>query len=84
MSQFNKETYSKMFDLLLSQELAFSASFASEHNIKSAMKRILGQAIFSHQIKGYSSLVLDEDLNVHFTLKDNDGSELEIILYYGQ
>jgi len=84
MASFSKETYQKMFDLLLSQELSFSAAFASEHNIKSAMKRILGQAIFYHQIKGYSSLVLDENLNIHFTLKDVDGTELEITLYYGQ
>jgi len=83
MSQFSKETYTKMFDLLLSQELAFSASFATEQNIKAAMKRILGQAIFSGQIKGYSSLILDENLNVHFSLKDNDGDVLEITLYYG-
>jgi hypothetical protein len=84
MASFSKETYQKMFDMLLSQELSYSASFATEQNIKAAMKRILGQAIFSHQIKGYSSLVLDPDLNVHFTLKDVDGDELEIILYYGQ
>lgn len=84
MASFSAETYQKMFNLLLSQELAFSASFATEHNIKAAMKRILGQAIFSHQIKGYSNLVLDSDLNIHFILKDLDGDELEIVLYYGQ
>ena len=84
ISQFSRETYQKMFDLLLSQELSCNASFATEHNIKAAMKRILGQAIFAHQIKGYSSLVLDENLNVNFTLKDIDGDELNIILYYGQ
>jgi hypothetical protein len=84
MASFSPETYQKMFDLLLSQELACNAAFATEQNIKSAMKRILGQAIFSHQIKGYSSLVLDENLNVHFSLKDIDGDELEIMLFYGR
>lgn len=79
----SKDTYQKMFDQLLSCELQYLASAASEGNIKTAMKRVLGTAIKTGVIKGYSSLVLDEALNVHFTFKDPDGEDVDLILFYG-
>jgi hypothetical protein len=73
-----------MFDLLLSEELCYEASAATESNIKRAMKLILGRAIKSAVIKSYSNLVLDESLNVHFTIVDVDGDRFELVLYYGK
>ena len=70
MGSFSQEMYQKMFDLLLSEELCYEASAASEANIKNAMKRIFGRAIKTHVIKSYSGLVLDESLNVHFSIID--------------
>lgn len=81
--KYSKQTYQKMFDLLLSEELGFMATSATEHNIKAAMKRILGRAIKTGVVKCYSSLVLDESLNVHFTFVDPDGDIVELILFYG-
>lgn len=81
--KYSKQTYQKMFDLLLSEELGFLSTAASETNIKAAMKRILGRAIKTAAIKSYSSLVLDESLNVHFTFTDPDGDVVDLILFYG-
>ena len=81
---YSKETYTQMLDQMLSQELSFISTYASEQNIKSAMKRVLGCLIKKAILKRYSSLVLDGDLNVHLTIVDADNSEFNITLYYGQ
>lgn len=83
MSNFSQETYQKMFDLLLSEELCYEASAASEMNIKRAMKFILGRSIKQGFLKSYSNLVLDSTLNVHFSIIDADGSSFDLVLYYG-
>jgi hypothetical protein len=80
----SKQTYEVMFDLLLSEELSFNSSSATEHNIKTSMKRILGRAIKQGLLRSYSGLVLDEDLNVHFSMVDADKTEFSLILYYGK
>ena len=84
MSNYSKETYYQIFDALLSQELCFSASAATNKNILNAMKRIFGNCIKQNFIKGYSNLVLDESLNVHFSFVDADNTTFDLILYYGQ
>lgn len=85
MAHFSHATYTSMLDQLLSAELFYSASAASEKNIKSAMTRVLGCLIKKNVLKRYSNLVLDESLNVHVTIYDSaDGTEFDIILYYGQ
>lgn len=84
MSNYSRDSYVAMFDQLLSQELCYSSSSASEVTIKRAMKRILGLAIRQNLIKKYSNLVLDENLNVHFIIVDASNSEFDLILYYGQ
>lgn len=84
MSNYSRDSYVAMFDQLLSQELCYSSSSASEITIKRAMKRILGLAIRQNLIKKYSNLVLDENLNVHFIIVDSSNSEFDLILYYGQ
>lgn len=81
---FTRQEYEEMFDRLLSQELCFESSAATEYNIKKAMKRILGISIKNALIKRYSDLVLDESLNVHFTIVDLNGTEFSLILYYGK
>ena len=83
MSAYSKDTYTRMFDALLSQELCYASSAASESNIKKAMKRILGGAIKQGGLKSYSNLVLDSELNVHFSILDRDGSAFDLVLYYG-
>lgn len=85
MAQFSHETYAMMLDQMLSSELFYMASAASEKNIKCAMTRVLGCLIKKNIIKRYSNLVLDEFLNVHVTIYDAlDNTEFNIILYYGQ
>lgn len=84
MANHSKETYTQMFDQMLSQELTFNSSAATPANIKNSMKRILGSCIRTKLIKRYSSLVLDENLNVHFTIVDEDSTEFAIELVYGQ
>lgn len=84
MSQFSQESYVKMFDQLLSQELCYESSAATEHNIKVAMKRILGRAIKTGIIRRYSGLVLSEALDVYFTIVDITGDTFELVLYYGK
>lgn len=85
MAMFSHETYTSMLDQLLSAELFYSATTATEKNIKNAMTRVLGCLIKKNVIRRYSSLVLDENLNVHVTIYDgSDGTEFNIILYYGQ
>ena len=85
MSMFSHETYTSMLDQLLSAELFYSASSASEKNIKCSMVRVLGVLIKKNVLRRYSNLVLDENLNVHVTIYDgSDGTEFNIILYYGQ
>ena len=83
MSMNSPETYQKMFDQLLSQELCYEPSAASEVTIKRAMKFILGKSIKQGLLKKYSDLVLDESLNVHFKIVDADGSVFDLVLYYG-
>lgn len=83
MSRNSAETYRQIFDSLLSQELCYSASAASEANIKKAMKLILGRAIKDGLLRSYSGLVLSETLDVYFTIIDPDGSKFDLILYYG-
>jgi hypothetical protein len=83
MSNYSAESYTKMFDQLLSEELCYEASAATEANIKRAIKLILGRTIKQNLIRGYSGLVLDESLNVHFTIVDATGDKFDLTLYYG-
>ena len=82
MSKYSKDEYTNMFDQLLSQELCYNSSAATEENIKSSMKRVLGCAIKHGLLKNYAGLDLDGDLNVHFTITDADNSVMDITLYY--
>jgi hypothetical protein len=84
MAQYSKDTYQKMFDILLSEELCYAASAASENNIKRSMKFILGRSIKTGLLKSYSNLVLNETLDVHFTITDASGDTFELVLYYGK
>ena len=84
MSNYSKESYIKMFDALLSQELGYSSSAATEANIRNAMKRILGKAIKTNVIKLYTNLVLAETLDVYFTIVDLDDTRFDLVLFYGQ
>jgi hypothetical protein len=84
MSKFSPETYSRMFNALLSQELMCSSSVASEHNIMSGIKRVLGQAIKNNVIKGYEQLDINNNLDVNFVLHDVDGDVFPITLFYGE
>jgi hypothetical protein len=72
-----------MLDHLLSQELCFSSEAASESNIKKGMKKVLGGLIRQGILKGYTSLVLSDELNVHVTIVDQDNTKFEIKLIYG-
>lgn len=83
MSMYSKETFTLMLDQMLSQELSFSSSYATEANIKNSMKRVLGVLIKQSILRGYSSLVLDEYLNVHVVIVDADNTEFSIKLTYG-
>jgi hypothetical protein len=80
---YSKETYTLMLDQMLTIELCGISSYASEANIKNAMKRVLGILIKQGLLKSYSSLVLDENLNIHVVILDADNSEFDIILIYG-
>ena len=51
MDTFDKQSYEQFFDRLLSQELCYESSAASEDNIKKAMKKILGRSIKESFIK---------------------------------
>ena len=84
MSMYSKETYALMLDQMLSAELSNVSAYASEANIKNAMKRVLGCLIKQNILKRYSRLVLDENLNVHITIIDVDNSEFDITLYYNE
>lgn len=84
MAKHSKETYQRMFDALLTQELGFMSTSATETNIKRAMKLVLGTCIHRGLIKSYSFLVLDENLNVHFTIVDPDNDTFDLILLYGE
>jgi hypothetical protein len=83
MSLHSKETYTAMLDQLLSCELSYSSSFATEANIKNAMKRVLGLLIKKNILRRYHSLVLDENLNVHISIVDVECAEFDIVLIYG-
>jgi len=83
MGMYSKETYTAMLDQMLSFELQYDSSFASESNIKNAMKKILGSLIRKGVLKRYSGLVLDESLNVHVTILDAENGEFDIMLVYG-
>lgn len=83
MAMYSKETYRLMLDQLLSCELSYSSSFASEANIKNAMKRVLGLMIKKGILKRYSNLVLDETLDVHVTIIDVADASFDIVLLYG-
>lgn len=85
MAMFSKESYTSMLDQLLSAELFYTSTSASEKNIRCSMIRVLGCLIKKNVLRRYSNLVLDENLNVHVTIYDgSDGTEFNIILYYGQ
>lgn len=84
MSMNSKETYAAMLDQMLTLELSGISTYASEANIRNAMKRILGCLIKRGLFKRYSSCVLDENLNVHVTFTDADNTEFSVTLYYGQ
>lgn len=83
MSMYSKETYSLMLDQMLTMELCGISSFASEANIKNAMKRVLGSLIKQNILKSYSNLVLNEQLNVYVTIIDVDDSAFDVVLIYG-
>ena len=84
MSMHSKDTYTKMLDQLLEQELSYVSTSATEANIKNAMKRVLGFLIRQGLLKRYHSLVLDENLNVHVSIIDVDNTEFDnIVLLYG-
>jgi hypothetical protein len=83
MGLYDKDTYTSLLDQMLSCELSYSSSYATEANIKNSMKRVLGILIKKGILKSYSSLVLDENLNVHVVILDADNSEFDIILFYG-
>ena len=84
MVRYSPESYAKMFDALLEQELCYSSSFASEANIYAAIKRVLGAAIKTNCILIYSDLIVDSLMNVHFTILDPDKDFVQITLFYGQ
>ncbi len=85
MAQFSHAVYTSMLDQLLDAELFYAATSATERNIKDAMTRVLGSLIKKNIIKRYTSLVLDESLNVHVTIYDaSDNTEFNIKLIYGQ
>jgi hypothetical protein len=83
MSLYSRESYTQMLDHLLSEELCFSSEAATESNIKRGMKKVLGGLIKQGILKGYTSLVLSEELNVHVTIIDQSGTVFDLILYYG-
>ena len=84
MAQFSHAVYTSMLDQLLSAELYYASTSATECNIKNAITRVLGSLIKKNIIKRYTSLVLDESLNVHVTIYDaTDNAEFNITLYYG-
>ena len=83
MARFNRETYIKIFDQLLSEELYFSSTFASEANIQTAIKKVLGKALKMNYISLYYDLMIDSDLNINFKIKDPDGDIVPITLLYG-
>ena len=83
MSMHSKETYTALLDQMLSCELSFISSYASEANIRNAMKRVAGLLIKKGVLKQYHSLVLDENLNVHISIVDADNTEFDIVLFYG-
>jgi hypothetical protein len=85
MSLMSHDSYRLLLDQMLSAELLFTASMASEEQIKRAMVRVLGTLIKKNLVRRYSNLVLDEALNVHVMIYDAvDGTEFDIVLYYGQ
>ena len=81
--KFSIETYQRMFDALLSQELMGCPSAASEHNIMAGMKRVLGQSVKKDVIKAYGQLHVDENLDVHVMIYDPDGDVIPLTLFYG-
>lgn len=84
MAQFSHAVYTSMLDQLLEAELYYASTAASERNIRNAMTRVLGTLIKKNIIKRYTSLVLDESLNVHVTIYDaSDNTEFNITLIYG-
>ena len=83
MSRYSKDSYTKIFDQLLSEELYFSSTFASETNIKEAAKKMLGKSLKMGYIALYYDLVVDQDLNVHFKIKDPGSDIISITLIYG-
>jgi len=83
MARLSRDSYIQLFDALLSEELYFSSAFASEANILAATKRMLGRAIKNDCILGYSDLVIDPGLNVHFKITDPDKDIIQITLLYG-
>jgi hypothetical protein len=84
MAHYSRDTYIRIFDGLLSEELCFSAPFASESNIRYAIKRVLGKALKMNYISLYSDLVIDSCLDVSFRITDPDGDIVEITLKYGE
>jgi hypothetical protein len=83
MARFSRDSYNQMYDALLSEELCYNSAFASEENIRTAIKRVLGRSIKMGGILMYSDLVVDSKLDVHFTIKDPDGDFVPIDLVYG-
>lgn len=82
MTRYSKETYEKLFDALLTQELSLASEVSAE-TIQAAMKRVLGACIRKGVISLYSRLLIDQQFNVHVTIKDPAGDVLALTLYYG-
>jgi hypothetical protein len=83
MSNFSRQSYEKLFDALLSQELYYCSYAASESNIRNATKRVLGRAIKDSIILLYSDLQIDDYLNVRFKVTSPEGEVFAIALIYG-
>jgi hypothetical protein len=81
--RYSKESYTQMFDALLSEELSFNPVGITEASIQSAIKRVLGITIKKGLINLYLDLRVDESLNVHFKIKDPGGDVIPITLIYG-
>lgn len=84
MSDYSKESLRSMLDGMLAAELQFDSIHASESNIRTAMKRVCGCLIKRGILQRYENLVLDENLSIHITVVDVDGSQFDFVLYYGQ
>jgi hypothetical protein len=83
MAKYSKDTYQRMFDQLLSAELSYNSAFASEQNIRAAIKKVLGCAVKTNCILLYYDLTVLPNLDVSFKIVDPDKDIIHITLFYG-